>query len=122
MKKSALPLKRVLALTLSGILLSSNALAQFTGPAATGSTSTVVQAQNARINSYVVVTGNIVNHLREDYYTFRDATGEMRVEIEPAVWRNRQIGPTTTVRLRAEVDMALNTTRYLWVQSLDIVE
>lgn len=122
MKKKPFRWKNLLALTAAGLLLSSNAAAQFTGPAATGSTSTVAQVQDARINSYVVVTGNIVNHLREDYYTFRDSTGEIRVEIPEAVWNNRQVGPNTKVRLRAEVDMKLTTARYLWVESLQIVE
>jgi uncharacterized protein (TIGR00156 family) len=114
--------KNLLALTAAGLLLSSNALAQFTGPATTGLASTVAQAQKSRINSYVTVTGNIVNHLREDYYTFRDQTGDMRVEIEEPVWKNRKVGPDTLVRLRAEVDVGLSGNRYLWVESLQIVE
>ncbi len=113
--------KVLLALATAGLLLTSNAWAQFTGPSATGPASTVAQVQNARLNSYVTVTGNIVNHLRENYYTFRDQTGEMRVEIEAPVWKNRQIGPGTQVRLRGEVDMGLNATRYLWVESLELV-
>lgn len=120
--KKTLRLRNLLALTTAGFLLTSNAWAQFTGPAAAGSTSTVAQVQDARINSYVVVTGNIVNHLREDYYTFRDSTGDIRVEIPETVWKNRQVGADTKVRLRAEVDMKLTTARYLWVQSLEIVE
>lgn len=114
--------KNLLAMTAAGLLLSSNALAQFTGPAATGLASTVAQAQKARINSYVTVTGHIVNHLRENYYTFRDKTGDMRVEIEEPVWKSRQVGPDTLVRLRAEVDVGLSGNRYLWVESLQIVE
>jgi uncharacterized protein (TIGR00156 family) len=122
MKKKTFRWKKLLALTAAGLLLSSNAVAQFTGPAATGQPSTVAQAQKARINSHVTVTGNIVNHLREDDYTFRDKTGDMRVEIEEPVWQSRQVGPDTLVRLRAEVDVGLSGNRYLWVESLQIVE
>lgn len=113
--------KTLLALATAGLVFTSTAWAQFTGPGATGPASTVAQVQNARINSYVTVTGNIVNHLRENYYTFRDQTGEMRVEIDPSVWKSRQVGPSTQVRLRGEVDMRLNTARYLWVESLEII-
>ncbi|WP_291010729.1 NirD/YgiW/YdeI family stress tolerance protein [Hydrogenophaga sp.] len=122
MEKAMFQWKNLLALTTVGFLLSSNAWAQFTGPAATGTASTVAQAQAARINSYVTVTGHIVNHLRENYYTFRDNTGDMRIEIEQPVWKNRQVGPDTLVRLQAEVDVGLGGNRYLWVESLQIVK
>lgn len=112
----------LLALATAGLVFTSTAWAQFTGPGATGPASTVAQVQDARLNSYVTVTGNIVNHLRENYYTFRDQTGEMRVEIDSAVWKNRQVGPTTLVRLRAEVDQGISGNRYLWVESLTVVE
>jgi uncharacterized protein (TIGR00156 family) len=101
MEKKTMRWKSLLALTTAGILLSCNAWAQFTGPAATGLTSTVAQAQKLPINSHATVTGHIVNHLREDHHTFCDKTGDMRVEIEEPVWKNRQVGPDTLVRLRA---------------------
>lgn len=116
-------MKRVLAFTLALFLLPASgiSMAQFTGPTTKGPTSTVAAARNARVNTYVTVTGNIVSHVREDYFTFRDATGQIRVEIEPSVWRNRQVGPDATVRLFAEVDRNSAGTVYLWVQSLEIV-
>jgi uncharacterized protein (TIGR00156 family) len=103
------------------VLLTFNAAAQFTGPSATGQEITVAQISDTRLGSYITVTGNIVAHQREEYFTFRDATGEIRVEIENAVWQNRRIGPETKVRLLAEIDMGL-TGRYLWVKSLQIVD
>jgi len=102
-------------------LLASNAMAQFTGPSVTERPSTVAEAHQAIPGTYVTVTGHIVARLREDYYTFRDATGEIHVEIEAPVWRNRQIGPETKVRLFAEVDLGI-TGRYLWVESLEVVD
>lgn len=102
------------------VLLLSGAQAQFTGPTVSGRAATVDQIARARTGSYVVVTGNVVSHLRGDYFTFRDRTGEIRVEIEPSVWQGRPVSPTTTVRLLAEVDSG-RAGRYLWVKSLDIV-
>ncbi len=95
---------------------------QFVGPEALGQVSTVQEANKARIGSYVTVGGNIVNHLREDYYTFADETGEIRVEITDRVWQNRAVTPDTQVRILAEVDRNLAGTRYLWVKTLEIVE
>jgi uncharacterized protein (TIGR00156 family) len=104
------------------LLLCSASFAQFTGPPATGRVSTVAEARNAPVDTYVTVSGNIVAHLREDYYTFRDQTGEVRVEIEPPVWRSRKIGPDTKVRLVVEVDRNAAGTIYLWVESLEIAD
>ncbi len=115
-------MKGYLPLVMFCLLLSSTSFAQFTGPSATGQVSTVEQARSAPMGTYVTVTGNIVAHLREDYYTFRDATGEIRVEIGSSVWQNRNIEPDTEVRLLAEVDRNIFVITYLWVKSLEIVE
>lgn len=111
--------KMLLSLLLG--LLTLNAWAQFTGPDATGQETTVKQLAEARLGSYVTVTGNIVDHQRQDYYTFRDGTGDIRVEISSSVWQNRKIGPETRVRLLAEIDRG-RAGRYLWVKSLQVVD
>jgi uncharacterized protein (TIGR00156 family) len=115
-------MKCYLGLAVISLLLSLTAHAQFTGPTITGSRTTVEQARKAPVDTYVIVTGNIVSHLRENYYTFRDETGNIRVEIEPPVWKNREVGPETKVRLVAEVDRNAAGTIYLWVKSLEIVK
>lgn len=112
--------KAAIACLLLG-LLAPDASAQFTGPSAAGREATVSQVDRARIGSYVTVTGNIVSHLRGDYFTFRDSTGEIRVEIGSSVWQDRKVGPETRVQLLAEVDRGI-AGRYLWVKSLQIVE
>jgi len=113
-------MKKTVAFFLAS-LIASTATAQFTGPSATGRTISVGQVSAARLGSYVAVTGHVVAHQRQDYFTFRDGTGEIRVEIENSVWQNRQIGPETKVRLLAEVDQG-TAGRYLWVKSLEIVK
>lgn len=101
-------------------LLAAHPLAQFKGPSVAGRPSTVAEARDARLGSYVTLTGQIVNHLRSDYYTFRDDTGEIRVEIGSPVWRGRAVGPDDKVRLLGEVDRGLGG-RYVWVKSLDVL-
>ena len=115
-------MKRLLQLAIIGLALVPPAYAQFAGPSETGAESTVAQAQAARSGTYVTVTGNVVSHLREEYYLFRDSSGEIRVEIDDSVWRNRKVDPETRVRLNAEVDRNSAGTVYLWVKSLDIVQ
>ncbi len=109
----------VLAFCLFG-LLSSAAMAQFTGPSTAGRPATVAAAQDVRVGTYVTLTGHIVNHQRSDYFTFRDDTGEIRVEIAPNVWQGRQVGPTDKVRIMGEVDRGRGG-RYIWVKTLDVL-
>ena len=98
------------------------AVGQFVGPTPRGSAMSVKAARAAPIDTYVVVTGSIVAHLRENYHTFRDATGDIRVEISDRVWSGRPVTPKNTVRLVAEVDRNSSGLVYLWVQSLEIVK
>lgn len=107
------------ALLLCGALVTP-AAAQFTGPSAAGRASTVEEVRDVRLGTYVTVTGHIVAHQREEYFTFRDATGEIRVEIASSVWQNRKVGPETKVRLLGEVDRGRGG-RYLWIKSLEVV-
>ena len=97
-----------------------NASAQFSGPSATGRASTVVDARDVRLGSYVTLTGHIVDHQRSDYFTFRDDTGEIRVEVAPGVFGGRKVGPDTKVRLLGEVDRG-PAGRYVWVKSLEVL-
>lgn len=113
-------MKKFVVTFLLGGLMAANAMAQFTGPSTIGRPSTVAEIQNASWGSYVTVTGHIVEHQRQDYYTFRDATGDIRVEIEVATWQGRPVDPETKVRLLAEVDRGV-TGRYLWVKSLEVI-
>lgn len=109
------------ALLLSLAFPVTTAKAQFTGPSARGQEMTVAAAAAARPGTYVTLVGSITSHLREEYYLFRDATGEIRVEIADNIWRGRQVGPETRVRLLGEVDRTLTGTVYIWIKTLDLV-
>lgn len=102
--------------------MSGAALAQFTGPSASHQALTVEEALEARPGTYATVTGNIIQRLREDYYIFRDATGEVRVEIDSNRWKGRRVDPETSVRLFVEVDRNAAGRRYLWVESIEIAD
>ncbi len=93
------------AFALAGLLLAFGpASAQFTGPSVSGQGMSVAQARDARVGTYVTLTGSIVSHLREEYYMFRDKSGEIRIEVSSPVWGGRQVGPEKTVRIMGERD------------------
>ena len=113
--------KALAAITLCLSILSAPvAMAQFTGPGASGRPATVADARDARLGSYVTLTGHVVDHQRSDYFTFRDGTGDIRVEIAPGVFAGRKVGPDTKVRLLGEVDRG-PAGRYVWVKSLEVL-
>lgn len=108
------------AICLAAVVAATPAAAQFTGPSVAGARMTTAEATAARPGTYVTLEGNIVMHLREDYYTFRDDSGEIRVEVESSVFGNRPVGADTRLRLLGEVDRGLSGP-YIWVKSLDIL-
>jgi len=113
--------KSVAALVLgASVLFASGAMAQFTGPSNSGRPTTVAGAQDVRVGSYVTLTGHIVEHQRSDYFTFRDDTGDIRVEIASNVWQGRQVGPSDKVRIMGEVDRGRGG-RYIWVKTLEVL-
>jgi hypothetical protein len=79
------------------------------GPAAPGATGQVLHGRS-----------KIVAHQRQNYFSFRDGSGEIRVEIDPGLWQNRKVGPDDKVRLVGELDQG-TAGRYLWVKSLEVL-
>lgn len=77
----------------------------YTGPANTSAKlMTVKQAQSLSDDSYVTLRGNIVQHIREDKYSFQDSTGKVVVEIDNDLWYGLTVAPTDTVEIIGEVD------------------
>jgi uncharacterized protein (TIGR00156 family) len=115
----------ILALAMA-LFATSSAVAQFqAGDGAQGSGGsgggTVMYAKSARDDSMVTLTGNIVARLSDDDFTFRDSTGEIRVEIDDEVWRGQKVKPDTMVRISGEVDRDLMKTK-VDVHTLEIVK
>ena len=65
---------------------------------------TVNEARNLHHGSWVILTGTIVNSLGKEYYTFRDSTGEITVEIERKVWRGLSVGVSDRVEIHGELE------------------
>ncbi|MHC5224524.1 NirD/YgiW/YdeI family stress tolerance protein [Ignatzschineria sp. LJL83] len=99
-----------LALVTAMILGSSVAFAQFTdgnspeGFTGTQNITTVAVAKEAKDDTKVTMEGTIVKHLGGEQYLFKDATGEMEIEIDHDDWKGVQVGPEDTVIIYGEVD------------------
>lgn len=96
-------MKTIVMLFLSALFVNS-ASAQFVGPSRSQQVTTVNQAQTARRGQDVVLEGFVVKHLRDRYYLFRDASGEMRARIDRLLWRDRRVTSRTPLRLSGRID------------------
>jgi uncharacterized protein (TIGR00156 family) len=70
-------------------------------------TVTVIQARNLSDNSLVILTGNIVQSLGRERFTFRDSTGDIAIEIERNLWilLDLSVNATDRVEIRGEIDI-----------------
>ena len=80
------------------------AQAQYTGPGATPAATTVADARQQRDDQPVVLRGTLVAKLGHERYRFKDATGEIEVEIDDKDLPTQAIGASTMVELHGEVD------------------
>ncbi|MDR0502217.1 MAG: NirD/YgiW/YdeI family stress tolerance protein [Treponema sp.] len=65
---------------------------------------TVIEARNLPHDSWVVLSGNIINMLPGGrQYTFRDITGDVAVDIGPKEWRGLSVDVTDRVEIYGEV-------------------
>lgn len=86
-------------------LLSAGAFAQYTGPGATSAVTTVAEARDQRDDQPVVLQGTLVAKIGHERYRFKDATGEIDVEIDDKDLPSHQaVSATTVVELHGEVD------------------
>ena len=81
----------------------------FEGPSANQPAAiTVQEALNLNDEAKVVLQGNIINSLGDEKYTFKDATGEIVIEIDDEDWRGVKATPENTVEITGEVDKDAN--------------
>ena len=61
-------------------------------------------AKTAKEDMSVELTGKLIKSLGEEKYLFRDASGEVEVAIDNALWRDIEVTSDNTVTLRGQVD------------------
>ncbi|MGX2975500.1 YgiW/YdeI family stress tolerance OB fold protein [Ursidibacter arcticus] len=72
--------------------------------------SRVTDIKDLRDDQYIVLQGKIVKQLTKDDFLFRDASGEIVVEIDKDDWGGTQVGPNDEIRIFGEVDKSWNKT------------
>ena len=70
--------------------------------------SKVADLANMQDDQFVVLQGQIVKQVNKKDYLFKDASGEVQVEIDRRAWNGVDIAPTDEVKLYGEVDKGLN--------------
>ena len=85
---------------------SGQSMGGFQGPTGGVQADTVKKAQSSWDDAPVVLTGNIVERLAgsDDKYLFKDATGQIIVDIDHEIFAGRAVTPQTRVRLSGKVD------------------
>lgn len=102
-----------------------NSQGGFNGPGSMqqGSMVTVQQAAGMRDDAKVILTGKITQQLAgsHDKYMFRDATGEIRVDIDRKVFRGQTVTPENTVRIMGKVDKDFGEATEIDVKRLEVL-
>ena len=91
----------------------------FAGPSA-GVIMTVQQALKKADDTPVILKGHIVNSLGDEKYTFKDATGEVIVEIDNEDWHGLKVTPEDTVEIAGDVDKEMFKQTKIDVNSISI--
>lgn len=96
----------------------------FQGPTSSVGVTTVAKALKAWDESPVVLTGNIVERLAgsDDKYMFRDATGQVIVDIDHELFWGKTVTPANTVRIAGEVDKEMFEATKIDVKLLEVIK
>ncbi|MBP3730792.1 MAG: NirD/YgiW/YdeI family stress tolerance protein [Mailhella sp.] len=94
----------------------------FHGPKAKADITTVAQALAARDDTPVILTGSIMRRSPGDHehYVFRDATGEIIVDIDDKLFAGRTVTPKMTIRIFGKIDKDASEPTEIDVKSFDV--
>ncbi|MDR2302370.1 MAG: NirD/YgiW/YdeI family stress tolerance protein [Deltaproteobacteria bacterium] len=81
----------------------------FTGPGI--GADTVEQAIRHKTDSHVVLRGQIVRSLGKHLYLFKDATGEITLDIDDYKWNGLNVTPNDTVEIRGYLHTFMSNRR-----------
>ena len=65
---------------------------------------TVADALKASDDTPALLEGQIVKQLDKDEFTFKDATGEITIDVSKRAWQGQNITPQDTIQIRGKVD------------------
>ena len=95
----------------------------FKGPTVGTEITTVKQALDSKDDAAVLLTGHITGRKAgsDDKYVFKDATGEITVDIDREVFAGQSVTPENTVRLSGKVDKDMMKPVKIDVKVLEIL-
>jgi uncharacterized protein (TIGR00156 family) len=84
----------------------------FTGPGGRANakepqTATVNQAKTLPHDSMVILTGNIIRALGDEWYRFRDETGEIFIEIDRGLWHGLSVSENDRIEITGKLESGL---------------
>lgn len=85
-------------------LAATTAFAQYVGPNATPTVSSVAAALKAADDTPVVLEGRILRQVGKEKYLFSDGQSDIRVEIDAKDFPNVRVDENTRLRIRGEVE------------------
>ncbi|QIW16509.1 TIGR00156 family protein [Pasteurellaceae bacterium RH1A] len=81
---------------------------QVFGPQQSNTVVTIAQAKTFNDDSIVLLEGNIVRQIDNDEFIFRDATGEIKIEVEDHAWNGLNVTPQDKIRIQGKLDKEWN--------------
>lgn len=66
--------------------------------------SKVLQAKKAPDNSHIVLRGYIVKKVGEEKYLFKDASGQIYIEVDDDVWQGLKVFPKEKITIYGKID------------------
>lgn len=81
----------------------------YQGPSLSQTVTSVKDAMSLRDDAYIKMRGKIVKHSHKDKYIFRDATGDITIEIDKDKWRGLSVNENDLVEIVGEVDKDWNS-------------
>ena len=88
------------------------------GTNASAAITPVSKALKMKDDTHATLRGNIVKQVGHEKYLFKDATGEIIVEIDDEDWGGVTVGPQDTVELIGEIDKDISKIEF----DVDIVK
>lgn len=94
----------------------------FSGPITATDESTVKSAKELPDDTRVILTGNIISQTGKEHYIFRDATGDIRVDIDKKRFQGQSVTPDTKVRIFGKVDKDFGKEVEIDVKQLEVLK
>lgn len=92
------------------LAFSTVASAEFVGPGATSSMTTIKSIDGIKDDARVTLEGYIVEKVKSEHYTFKDDTGVIEIEIDDKNLRGMLVTPETRIRIIGELDKEWTST------------